>query len=127
MRSLHRYAVVLAAAAIASSAGILLGFAGEPRSEVVVEFCVITLAAILVSAFAIPQSGAEDGAMMPPSFVFTFAALLLFGRNAATLVAAAAAVTSALVRWRLAHPLRRTIVNSAALVDRKSTRLNSSH
>src|SRR5258706_1792015 len=116
MRWLHRCAVAVAACAIASSAGILLGFVGELQVEAAVEFCVITFAAILVSTFAIPQSAAEDEAAMPPSFVFMFAALLLFGRNAATLVAAAAAVASGLVRWRLAHPLRRILANTATVV-----------
>ena len=125
MRWLHRCAVAVAVCAIASSAGILLGFVGEPQIEAAVEFCVITLAAILVSTFAIPQSAAEDEAAMPPSFVFMFAALLLFGRDAATLVAAAAAVASGLVRWRLAHPLRRLRKLSIRVVRRSQPRQHS--
>src|SRR5436190_22286162 len=116
MRSLHRLALVAAAAALTSGAAIFFRFIGTPQAEPVVEFCGVTLAAILVSAFTIPQSGAKSGATMPPSFVFTFAALLLFGRNAALLVAAACAATSALVQWRLAHPLHRIIANIATVV-----------
>src|SRR5437867_3642257 len=116
MRSLHRLALVAAAAALTSGAGIVLGFIGTPQVAALVEFSGVTLAAILVSAFTIPQSGAKSGAVMPPSFVFTFAALLLFGRNAALLVAAACAVTSALVQWRLAHPLHRIIANVATVI-----------
>src|SRR5438128_1268220 len=116
MRSLHRLALVAAVAAVTSGAGIFLGFIGTPQVEPVVEFSGVTLAAILISAFAIPRSGAKTGATMPPSFVFTFAVLLLFGRNAAMLVAAACAVTSALVHWRLAHPLLRIIANIATVL-----------
>src|SRR5438132_3649080 len=116
MRSLHRLALVAAAAALTSGAAIFLRFIGTPQVEAFVEFSCVTLAAILVSAFTIPQSGAKSGATMPPSFVFTFAALLLFGRNAALLVAAACAATSALVQWRLAHPLHRIIANIATIV-----------
>src|SRR5438093_2046647 len=116
MRSLHRLTLVAAAAALTSGAGIFLRFIGTPQVETVVEFSCVTLAAILVSAFTIPHSGAKSGAMMPPSFVLTFAALLLFGRNTAMLVAAACAVTSALVQWRLAHPLHRIIANIATVV-----------
>src|SRR5712664_3099673 len=110
MRSLHRLAFGAASTALISGAAILLGFVDASNVEAVVEFCAVTLAAMLVSAFAIPRSGAKAGAMMPPSFVFTFAVLLLFGLNAAILVAAAGAVTSGLVQWRLAHPLRRLIL-----------------
>src|SRR4029450_11462200 len=101
MRSLPRIALVAAATALTSGVGILFGFAGAPSVESVVEFCALTLIATLVSAFGIPQSGPNAGATMPPSFVFTFAALLRFGGGAATVVAAASAATSAFVQWRL--------------------------
>src|SRR5207247_11047827 len=97
MRSLHRFALAAAATAVAGGAGLFFGFTGAPHVEVVVEFCGLTLVATLASAFAIPQAGTNVGAMMPPSFVLTFAVLLLFGRNAAIVVAAAAAVPSGLV------------------------------
>jgi len=63
MRWLHRCAVAVAACAIASSAGILLGFVGEPQVEAAVEFCVITFCRH--SRFNLrdsPQSAAEDEA-----------------------------------------------------------------
>jgi diguanylate cyclase (GGDEF)-like protein/PAS domain S-box-containing protein len=116
MRSLHRLALVAAATALTSGAAILFGFVNAPKTEAVVEFCGVTVAAILVSAFAIPRSGANAGAMMPPSFVLTFAMLLLFGGDAATLVAAAVAVTAGLVQWRLAHPFHRVIANVAPVI-----------
>jgi diguanylate cyclase (GGDEF)-like protein len=115
MRSLHRFALVAAATALASAIGILLGFAGAPSVETIAEFAGVTLAATLVSAFAIPRSGANAGVTMPPSFVLTFAVLLRFGGDAAAVVALASAVTSAIVQWRLSHPLRHVIANVATL------------
>jgi diguanylate cyclase (GGDEF)-like protein/PAS domain S-box-containing protein len=116
MRSLHRLALVAAATALTSGAAILFGFVSAPGVEAVLEFCGVTLAAILVSAFAIPRSGANAGATMPPSFVLTFAVLLRFGGDAATLIAAASALTSGLVQWRLAHPFHRVIANVATVI-----------
>src|SRR2546429_1824292 len=116
MRSLHRLALVAASTALTSGAGVLLGFIGAPKGEAVAEFCGVTLAAILVSAFAIRPSAAKADETMPPSFVFTFAVLLLFGGDGAILVAAASAVTSGLVQWRLEHPLHRLIMNIATVM-----------
>src|SRR5262245_13582988 len=116
MRSLHRFALAAVATAAAGSAGLFLGFVGASPVEVVVEFSAVTLGAVLVSAFAIPRAGATAGTMMPPSFVFTFAALLLFGPNTALLVAAAAGAAAAVVQWRLAHPLPRILTNVATVV-----------
>jgi len=116
MRSLHRLALVAGATAMISGVGILLGFAGASSVQAVGEFCALTFAAILVSAFAIPRSGANASATMPPSFVVTFAVLLLFGGDAATIVAAGSAATSALVQWRDAQPLHRVIDNAATVI-----------
>ncbi len=116
MRSLHRLAFAAAATVLTSGAAILLGFVTAPNAEAIGELCGLMFAALLVSAFAIPRSGASAGATMPPSFVFTFVVMLLFGGDAATLVAAASAVTSALVQWRHAHPLHRVIANVSTVI-----------
>jgi diguanylate cyclase (GGDEF)-like protein len=116
MRSLHRLALAAAATVLASGAAILVGFVTAPNAEAIGEFCGLTFAAVLVSAFAIPRSSASAGATMPPSFVFTFVVLLLFGGDSATLVAAACAVTSALVQWRHGHPLPRVIANVSTVI-----------
>jgi diguanylate cyclase (GGDEF)-like protein/PAS domain S-box-containing protein len=116
MRSLHRLAFAATATALTTGAAILLMFVGAPTGEAVGEFCGLAFAAVLVSAYAIPRSGAKAGAMMPPPFVFTFAVLLLFGGDAAILVAVATAVTSAFVQWRLSHPIRRLVVNAATII-----------
>jgi diguanylate cyclase (GGDEF)-like protein len=116
MRSLHRLALAAAATVLASGAAILIGFVTAPNAEAIGEFCGLIFAAALVSAFAIPRSSANAGATMTPSFVFTFVVLLLFGGDAATLVAAACAVTSALVQWRHGHSLPRVIANVSTVI-----------
>jgi len=116
MRSVHRFALAALSAMAAGGAALLFGFIRASEIAVVGEFSAVALGAVLASAFAIPRAGATAGAMMPPSFVFAFASLLLFGPNAALLVAAAACVTSAVVQWRLAYPLHRVIANAATIV-----------
>src|SRR5262245_28916741 len=115
MRSLQRIALAAAAAALAIGVGTLLGFV-DPNAEAVLEFSVVTLAAVLVSAFAIPRSGISAGAPMPASFVLTFAAMLRFRGAAAVVVAAAGAATAGFVQWRLAHPLRRVGANTSIVI-----------
>ena len=53
---------------------------------------------------------------MPPSFVIAFTALLLFGPDAATLVAAAGIVAQALAVPQGSHPSRRMLVSSATVM-----------
>ena len=57
------------------------------------EFAAAMLSAIVASALGVPQFASKDRAIMPPSFVITFSALLLCGPEAALLVAAAGALT----------------------------------
>jgi diguanylate cyclase (GGDEF)-like protein/PAS domain S-box-containing protein len=115
MRSLHRLALVAAAAALTSAAGVLFGLAGSNLNSVLA-FSALALTALLVSAFAIPRSGANAAATMPPSFVLTFTALLQFGGDAATVIAGACAATAGLVQWQLAQPRHRVTANIAPLM-----------
>jgi diguanylate cyclase (GGDEF)-like protein/PAS domain S-box-containing protein len=115
MPSLHRLALVAAAAALTCAAGVLFGLAGA-NLEAVLGFSGLAVAGIFVSAFAIPRSGASAADTMPPSFVFTFAALLHFGVEAATVMAAASAATVGLVEWQLAHPRHRVTANVATVI-----------
>src|SRR5262249_39044556 len=114
MRSLHRFALVAAATVLACVALVVPGFVAQ-QVEPSLEVSGLAFAAILVSALAMPQSGASDGATMTPSFTLMFAVLLLFGRNAATVVAAACAITAAIVQWRLAYPIHRIATNIASV------------
>ena len=69
--------------------------------------------AMLASLLEVERASERDRAVMPPSFVLTFAALLLFGPNVALLVAAAGALTPAFATSR---SLREVLVNLAVTV-----------
>ena len=86
---------VVVFAAIAVATGVLLGFVGWPQPHRTLEFSGLILAAILSSVFAMQRSTTKDWATMPPSFIIDFASLLLFGPNAAVLVATAGTVARA--------------------------------
>jgi diguanylate cyclase (GGDEF)-like protein/PAS domain S-box-containing protein len=76
----------------------------------------LILAAILASALAMRQSTTQDWAVMPPSFVIDFTSLLLFGPNAAMLVAAGGTVARWLTDSEPSHPPRRMLVNTASVM-----------
>ena len=76
-------------AAVAAGAGALIGYAGWPRPHSTLELSALIAASALTSALAIQRSAARDWATMPPSFVVSFASLLLLGPDATMLVAAA--------------------------------------
>jgi hypothetical protein len=110
-RPRQRYWDVAAFAAVAVGSVVLLGFADWPRPDRTLEFSGLTVAAILVSALARPQSTTKDWASMPPSFVVDFASLLLLGAHATLLV-----VVAGMVAHRLTdpHPTppRRMVLNA---------------
>jgi diguanylate cyclase (GGDEF)-like protein/PAS domain S-box-containing protein len=89
---LSRRTSLTALAAAAIGAGFLLGFLGWLPPQRTLEFCALTLAAVLISAFAAQPSTSDGRATMPPSFVIEFTALVLFGAHATLLVAIAAAL-----------------------------------
>jgi diguanylate cyclase (GGDEF)-like protein/PAS domain S-box-containing protein len=103
-------------AAVATAAGILLAWNGWPQPDRVGDFSGVVLAAILISAYAIRPATAEDRGVMTPFFVADFSALLLFGGNAALVVAAIGIVTRALAVPGRVVPLRRTVVNAAGVM-----------
>jgi diguanylate cyclase (GGDEF)-like protein/PAS domain S-box-containing protein len=116
MQTLPRNSAVVAFAATAIGTGVLLGFAGWPQPHRALEFSGLILAAILTSALAMRHSTTEDWAAMPPSFVVDFTTLLLFGPNAAMLVATAGTVTQGLVDSPHSHPPRRMLQNAATVM-----------
>src|SRR5579863_2253815 len=115
MRTLPRYSVVVAFAAIAMGAGVLLGFAGWPQPSRAFEFSGLILAAILTSALAMQPSNTQDRASMPPSFVIDFTSLLLFGPLATMLVATAGTITQGLAESPRSHQPRRMLLNAATI------------
>jgi diguanylate cyclase (GGDEF)-like protein/PAS domain S-box-containing protein len=116
MPTLPRRWGVVAFAAIAIGAGVLVGFAGWPLPDRTLEFSGLTLAAILTAALAMRQSTTKDWATVPASFVIDFTSLLLLGPNLTMLVALAGTVTQRLTDSDRSDPVRRTLVNAAALM-----------
>jgi diguanylate cyclase (GGDEF)-like protein/PAS domain S-box-containing protein len=116
MPCVPRYSLLLVFAAALIGAGILLGSHGWPQPHRVLEFSGLLLTAMLTSAVAIRLSDAQERRIMPPSFVVHFGALLLFGVNAALLVAAAGIITGRLADPARARPLRRKALNAAILM-----------
>ncbi|OFW28500.1 MAG: hypothetical protein A3H97_04575 [Acidobacteria bacterium RIFCSPLOWO2_02_FULL_65_29] len=116
MRTLPRHSRVVAFAALAIGAGMLLGYAGWPQPHRTLEFSGLILAAILTSTLAIRQSTTVDRATMPPSSVIDFTSLLLFGADAATLVATAGTIAHGLRDSERSHPPLRMLLNAATVM-----------
>jgi diguanylate cyclase (GGDEF)-like protein/PAS domain S-box-containing protein len=95
---------------------VLLGLAGWPQPGRIPEFAGLILAALLVSDLATQRSTAKDWALMPPSFVIEFTALLLLGPHATALVAAAGAVMQGLTDSQRSHQFRRALINTVTVV-----------
>ena len=111
----RRYDIV-AFALIALAAGAFLGLAGWPQPDRTLEFCGLILAAMLTSALAMQHVSAKDWAMMPPSFLVDFTALLLLGPHAASLVATAGAGMQCLTDTQHPHRIRGAISNLFTVV-----------
>jgi diguanylate cyclase (GGDEF)-like protein/PAS domain S-box-containing protein len=95
---------------------VLLGLAGWPQPDLVLEFCGLVLAAMLASCLAMQHSTATDWAKVPPSFLIEFTALLLVGPHATVLVATAGAVMQGLTDAQRPHQLRRALFNTVTVV-----------
>src|SRR4051812_30034724 len=111
MRAHSRRIALVAFAAAAVAAEIGLEFAGWHQSPATLEFAGVIVSAILISALAKHQSSAKDWAIMPPSFVIEFTALLLLGPNATMAVVVAGALTQTLFNAQKSHATRRTLLN----------------
>jgi diguanylate cyclase (GGDEF)-like protein/PAS domain S-box-containing protein len=60
----------------------------------------VVLTAMLAACLSVQEPATTDRTIMPPAFVVTFSALMLFGSQVAMMVAAAAALTAGLVSVR---------------------------
>src|SRR5258705_553714 len=116
MRTLPSQSRVFVFAAIATGAGLLVGFAAWPQLHVAVEFAGLILAAILTSALALRHSITDDRTPMPLSFVIDFTSLLLLGPDAAMLVATAGTISHGLMDSERSHPYRRMFLNAATVI-----------
>jgi diguanylate cyclase (GGDEF)-like protein/PAS domain S-box-containing protein len=106
---------VFAIASIFIATVVIPYFTGWTTTDRIFELAAVSLAAVLTSLLRVQPSATRDRAIMPPSFVFVFVSLLLFGPNVATLIAAAAALTPSLSSLR-AVPIAQVITETAIAV-----------
>jgi diguanylate cyclase (GGDEF)-like protein/PAS domain S-box-containing protein len=97
MGTLPPRSLLIAGAAAVLSAAWLPQLAGWAQPERAFQLAGLILAGLVAAAPGHHRWPSKDRAIMPPSFVITFSALLLFDRNVAMLVAFAAAVTPAFI------------------------------
>src|SRR3954467_4242304 len=93
---LRRHAGPLTFGLVAVAAGAALGFWGWPQPHRTFELAGLIFAAIVAGLYAIRPSVATDWMIAPVSLVIDLTALLLLGRDAATMVAVAGVVARAL-------------------------------
>ena len=108
--------VVVAFAATATAAATLVHVTGWLRLDRPVAFCALLVAAILVSALANRESTTGNWALMPPSFVVDFVAVVLFAPNAATVIAAAGTISQSFTHRERPHAARRLLANGLTTV-----------
>ena len=75
----------------------------------------VTLAGVLVSLPAARRSTARDWTIMSPSFIVSFASLLLFGPHVAAIIAAAGVITPFLAAADRSEPRRHVLVDAAVV------------
>ena len=84
-------------AAVAAAAIVTPWLAAWVPADRLVDLSAFVLAVMLTASLREQERARADRAMMPPAFVVIFAALMLLGVGAATMVSLAAALTAALV------------------------------
>ena len=112
----HYWCRVAAFAATTTAGGVLLHLAGLLPLARPLEFSGLLLLAILISALANHESSADDWALMPPSFVADFLALVLFGPTPAMIVATAGIIGEAIAHPDRPHPIRRVLVRGVTAI-----------
>src|SRR3954463_8088872 len=91
-----------------------LGVPSEPLRTV--EFAGLMLAAVLTAGLRLQEVAINDRAIMPPSFVIAFSALLLFGPHLAMFVAVVTALTPPFDPSRRNYPLGQKLVEIAIVL-----------
>ena len=116
---LRRHAGPLAFAVLATGLGAALGLWGWPQPHQAVVLAGLILAANLAALFAVRPTVVDDWTIAAPCVVVQFTAMLMLGRDAATLVGAAAAITCSLSPSHRSHVLRgvRHLVTAAAAMQ----------
>ena len=116
MWHLARRPSVVAAAALCIAAVILPQLARWPEAHEPLEFSALLLGSILTFGLRLQHTTTKQRAVMPPSFVIIFSALLLFGPHGATLVAAVGALTAVLGAPERGHPRMQVFADAVAVI-----------
>ena len=105
MPAVSRRSAVIAVGALFVGAAVYVHLGGAEQPLRTLEFSSLMLAAILTSGLRLHQVATNDRAIMPPSFVMTFSAFLLFGPHLAMLVATVGALTPRFESSQRNYPL----------------------
>jgi diguanylate cyclase (GGDEF)-like protein/PAS domain S-box-containing protein len=116
MRTFPPPSSLVAVAALFTGAVFLPQLAGWTPNARPIELSALVLAAMLSSLLKVQQASMKDRAIMPPSFVIEFIAVLLFGPHVAMFVAAAGALTPGLISADRAYPRSRMLAEAATAV-----------
>ena len=107
---------VLAAAGLCIAALVLPQLAKWPQAHGPLVFSALLLGSILTFGLRLQHTTTKQRAVMPPSFVIIFSALMLFGANGATLVAAVGALTAVLGAPDRGHPRLQVFADAVAVI-----------
>jgi diguanylate cyclase (GGDEF)-like protein len=107
--------VVALVAILAIAATVAASFFGGFLPDRTVELSGLVVAALLTAALAVQRSSARHWTITPPSFIVEMTALLLLGPEAMLVIAAAGAVMLAISDTDGAQPVRRSVINIAAV------------
>jgi diguanylate cyclase (GGDEF)-like protein len=111
---MSRRLVVSFAGSVTAIVGTI-GFAGASWAEpyVSLPFAILTVAAVLVAAYAQPCEAAEEHGTLVPSFVLEFAALLLFGAIPSTTIVVVGIVIGLLAGADIVRATRRSLAHAS--------------
>src|SRR5688572_9888837 len=117
MRPLPSPLGVVALVAILAGTVLLPRFAGWAAADRTIDLAALAFLSILSSFLRVQSSAAEDRAIMPPSFVVTVGALLMFGPHVATLVAAAGALAPGFFASDRPYPRVQSLIDATVTVS----------
>src|SRR3954451_13914014 len=100
MPNLQSRSTIAALASVFAGAILFPRIAGWAQPDQIVELTMLVLAAIAAACLRVQAPATADRTIMPPAFVATVLALLLFGPHVAMCVAAAVTLTAGLVTAR---------------------------
>ncbi|HEX4931540.1 MAG TPA: PAS domain-containing protein, partial [Gemmatimonadaceae bacterium] len=116
MWTIARRPSVVASIGLCIAALVLPQLAKWPEAHGPLVFSALLLGSILTFALRLQHTTTKQRAVMPPSFVIIFSALLLSGPNGATLVAAVGALAAVLGAPERGHPRMQAFADAVAVI-----------